>query len=325
MNAAGNYDVFNGDADGICALLQLRLATPRDAVLVTGVKRDIALLERVPASASEITVLDISFDNNHGALRKTLDAGARVFYVDHHSAREVFTHARLQFIHDESPAMCTSALVDRCLSGRQREWAVVAAFGDNLATTARSLAAQTALSAADIDALQTLGQLINYNAYGESVEDLHCAPDVLYRKLLAYAKPSAFIQEAPEYRALLAGHQNDMANVQGLRPVCDDACCAAYVLPDADWARRVSGEFANQLVARRDGRSCAVLTAKRDGNYIVSVRAANPQQASASDLCRQFESGGGRHAAAGINTLPATDVERFLAHFADHFHAGSLA
>ena len=38
------YDVFNGDADGICSLLQLRLAAPCDAVLVTGVKRDIALL-----------------------------------------------------------------------------------------------------------------------------------------------------------------------------------------------------------------------------------------------------------------------------------------
>ncbi|RUM38930.1 MAG: acetyltransferase, partial [Desulfobulbus sp.] len=40
------YDVFNGDADGICALHQLRLHDPRpDAHLVTGVKRDICLLE----------------------------------------------------------------------------------------------------------------------------------------------------------------------------------------------------------------------------------------------------------------------------------------
>ena len=26
-----NYDVFNGDADGICALIQLRLAEPRES------------------------------------------------------------------------------------------------------------------------------------------------------------------------------------------------------------------------------------------------------------------------------------------------------
>ena len=28
------FDVFNGDADGLCALQQLRLEDPRDAVLV---------------------------------------------------------------------------------------------------------------------------------------------------------------------------------------------------------------------------------------------------------------------------------------------------
>ena len=55
------YDVFNGDADGICALHQLRLADPRASVLVTGAKREIALLERVDAHPGDsITVLDIS-------------------------------------------------------------------------------------------------------------------------------------------------------------------------------------------------------------------------------------------------------------------------
>ena len=52
---------FNGDADGLCALQQLRLADPRPGELVTGVKRDINLLERVPARAGdECTVLDVS-------------------------------------------------------------------------------------------------------------------------------------------------------------------------------------------------------------------------------------------------------------------------
>ena len=32
------YDVFNGDADGICALLQLRKVEPLDSHLITGVK-----------------------------------------------------------------------------------------------------------------------------------------------------------------------------------------------------------------------------------------------------------------------------------------------
>ena len=52
-----DIDIFNGDADGICALTQLRLAEPRDARLVTGVKRDINLMAQVEAQAKQITEL----------------------------------------------------------------------------------------------------------------------------------------------------------------------------------------------------------------------------------------------------------------------------
>ncbi|HHJ80611.1 MAG TPA: DHH family phosphoesterase, partial [Candidatus Tenderia electrophaga] len=43
------FDVFNGDADGLCALQQFRLAFPGESQLVSGVKRDIALLRKVSA------------------------------------------------------------------------------------------------------------------------------------------------------------------------------------------------------------------------------------------------------------------------------------
>eukprot|EP00487_Bulimina_marginata_P011750 TRINITY_DN7573_c0_g1_i1.p1 TRINITY_DN7573_c0_g1~~TRINITY_DN7573_c0_g1_i1.p1 ORF type:complete len:107 (+),score=7.45 TRINITY_DN7573_c0_g1_i1:236-556(+) len=60
-----HYDVFNGDADGIIALLQLRLAAPKDSTLITGVKRDISLLKQVDVSkATAVTVLDISLGKN---------------------------------------------------------------------------------------------------------------------------------------------------------------------------------------------------------------------------------------------------------------------
>ena len=68
-----HYDFFNGDADGICALTQLRNAEPRDSVLVTGVKRDINLLKQVEAQAGDvITVLDVSMDKNSEALGAVL-------------------------------------------------------------------------------------------------------------------------------------------------------------------------------------------------------------------------------------------------------------
>src|SRR3546814_7231329 len=79
-----DIDVFNGDADGICALTQLRLAEPRASRLITGVKRDIELLAQVEADAGDrVTVLDISLDKNRAGVVRLLAAGAAVFYVVH--------------------------------------------------------------------------------------------------------------------------------------------------------------------------------------------------------------------------------------------------
>ena len=89
-------DVFNGDADGICALVQLRLAEPRESELVTGIKRDINLLKNVQADVGDnLTVLDISMEKNAIDLMRLLDAGANVFYADHHQPGEIPQHAGL--------------------------------------------------------------------------------------------------------------------------------------------------------------------------------------------------------------------------------------
>jgi len=85
-----HFDVFNGDADGLCALTQLRNAQPREAQLITGVKRDINLLEKVQAGpGSKVTVLDVSLDKNRAGLERALAAGADVLYCDHHFAGEI--------------------------------------------------------------------------------------------------------------------------------------------------------------------------------------------------------------------------------------------
>ncbi|MND00941.1 hypothetical protein D3C83_197340 [compost metagenome] len=51
------------------------------------------------------------------------------------------------------------------------------------------------------------------------------------------------------------------------------------------------------------------------GGYAVSVRAPFDNPRGADVLCLQFETGGGRQAAAGINRLPEADYERFVAAF----------
>ena len=72
------------------ALQQLRLAAPQDAILVTGIKRDVSLLRQVPCAPHiRVTVLDISLDQNRQPLLALLHAGAQLTYFDHHHAGEL--------------------------------------------------------------------------------------------------------------------------------------------------------------------------------------------------------------------------------------------
>ncbi|MBV8667553.1 MAG: DHH family phosphoesterase [Burkholderiaceae bacterium] len=319
--AGTTYDVFNGDADGLCALHQLRLTQPVDAVLVTGVKRDIALLERIPSEQpARIAVLDVSLDANVTALRRLLDSGSTIEYFDHHAAQQVFSHPKLRFHWDEAPEVCTSILVDRYLQGRHRIWAAVAAFGDNLEAVGQRLAHELGLTETQVEAIHQLGTLLNYNAYGESVSDLHFAPDALFRVLHAYADPFDFIATAPAHGVLLDGYREDDARMEGLLPQWSQACGAIYVLPNQTWARRVSGIFANRLAAGDRHRAWAVLTEQSDGSYSASVRSGAPDAAPAHRFCGGFASGGGRKLAGGVNRLPAGELERFAADFFQYFN-----
>jgi hypothetical protein len=87
------------------------------------------------------------------------------------------------------------------------------------------------------------------------------------------------------------------------------------MLPAEKWARRISGVFGNQLAVDSPTQAHAVLTAKPDGGYVVSVRAPLVAKAGADVLCSQFETGGGRKGAAGINHLPEAELGRFIASF----------
>ena len=61
------------------------------------------------------------------------------------------------------------------------------------------------------------------------------------------------------------------------------------------------------------------MTQKGTGVYQVSVRAPLQTKTGADTLCRQFETGGGRQAAAGINELPDTEIDNFIKIFNQHF------
>jgi hypothetical protein len=310
------YDIFNGDADGICALHQLRLETPReDAKLVTGVKRDIELVAQVEAQAGDsLTVLDVSLRSNAAAVQRTLARGARIQYFDHHAAGDIPQHAGFEAHIDTAPDVCTSLLVDRYLSGKHRLWAVVAAFGDNLVESAIRVAQPLQLDHTELARLHELGEAINYNAYGDSVEDLHYHPADLYRVLTPYRDPRHFMFDEPVFEVLKQAGAEDLARAEEMAPAFASDTAALYVLPDAAWSRRVNGVFGNRLAQAEPQRAHAVLVTRPDG-YAVSVRAPRNNPQGADVLCLAFATGGGRKAAAGINRLPTAEFERFAGAF----------
>lgn len=310
-----SYDIFNGDADGICALHQLRLDDPRAAELITGVKRDVKLLDRVDAAAGdELTVLDVSMKANAAALARALEKGARVRYFDHHASGDVPQHPGLEAHIDTTHDVCTSLIVDRHLNGRHRLWAVVAAFGDNLVNAAVRAAQPLALDHTELARLHELGDCLNYNAYGESLDDLHYHPADLYRSISRYRDPRRFLVDEPVFNVLKSAYAEDLYRTGELEAHRANDAAALYILPDAAWSRRVSGLFGNRLAQAHPKRAHAVAVAKA-GGYTVSVRAPIENPHGADALCQQFESGGGREAAAGINLLPESDLQRFVKAF----------
>ena len=314
------YDIFNGDADGLCALQQLRLAEPCEAVLVTGTKREIDLLGRVlPQPDDAITVLDVSLSRNRAALDRALDAGARVRWFDHHHAGELPANARFEAHIDESPQTCTSLIVDRLLDGAHRAWAVAGAFGDNLGAEATRLAQTLALDARVLRALRELGQNLNYNAYGEHVDDLLIAPDALHRLMRRYADPLAFAAHEPCIEALGQRRRADLALALSLEPEYHSARVALYRLPDASWARRIGGTFAHELATRHPDRAHAVIGPNADGTWWASLRAPLTDPRGAGAIARRFHTGGGREGAAGIERLADGELGALQAALSDRY------
>lgn len=229
-----HYDVFNGDADGIIALLQLRLTEPRDSILITGVKRDIKLLEQVVKAndVSSVTALDISMETNLPALNILLSNQVDVFYCDHHRSGDIPQSDNLDALINLDAEVCTSLLVNERLSGRYANWAVAAAFGDNLIASAQELAREIGLTESETEFLKELGILINYNGYGATLNDLHIEPADLYQQLTGYDDPLSLLDdESSPYHQLKKGYELDHNQVLSITPTHSDAQSKVFELP----------------------------------------------------------------------------------------------
>ncbi|RTE86048.1 MULTISPECIES: DHH family phosphoesterase [Gammaproteobacteria] len=316
-----NYiDVFNGDADGICSLLQLRKVNPvpRDQqTLITGVKRDNALIKQISpelAKGSTVHALDISFDKNTGALKAILDDVDTLFYCDHHRANTLFEHERMMSIIDPAPTQCTGLLMSHHLGGMEHLWAITAAFGDSLDAVAYREADEFGLNRENTEQLKELGVLLNYNGYGATLEDLHYAPADLYELLYAYDSPFDVINDSDSpFAKLKAGFAADMVLADSATTLSSSPELIAVQLEQEAWSRRISGTLGNQLAHEKPNRAVVILTPNADGKtYTVSLRAPKNNLQGAGEICARYPSGGGRAGAAGINALESDLVESFL-------------
>ena len=309
------YDLFNGDADGICALQQLRLAEPADATLITGIKREINLFARIDAEkGDQMTALDISFDKNRAGVQAALDAGATVFYADHHYPGELIESDQLELHIDTDANTCTSLIINDLLQQKHFLWALAGAYGDNLYDSAEQLADRHQVGAEDREALKLLGTCLNYNGYGFTTDDLIYHPAELFRKVQPFADPRDFMH-TDDYHRLATAYHEDVENTHKLQAFEERDNGAIFILPDETWSRRVNGVFSNELARDHTARAHAVLVQCGEGCYRVSVRAPMDNKTGADELCRQFDTGGGRKAAAGINQLKEQELARFTEAF----------
>ena len=315
-----NYDVFNGDTDGIFAWHQLRLVHPRDAMIVTGVKRDVGLVSRVNAGDGDlVTVMDVSHAKNRKDVQRLLDSGAIVEYFDHHDPSELIAHPNITYHINTEPNISTGLIVNSYVKGKNCLWSIATAFGDNHIELAINMAKSEGLDDEQINLLKQIGLVVNYNSYGQTAEDLFYSPEEIAEAVKACGSDVfRFTEQSDIFSTLLENFSNDMASAGCQEPYSISENGVIYTLPNEVWTHRIMGSFSNHLVSTNKDLACAISVLNSDGTYRISVRSSINNPHGAGDLCKKF-GGGGREKAAGINNLPESELEEFKEEFEGTF------
>ena len=276
---------YNGDADGICSMVQWGLVYGIEGHRVTGVKRDIELLERVnPTPDDEIIVMDISLARNHARAVELSSQGFDITWFDHHLAGEPIDGITTNI--DTSANVCTARIVEKFL-GVESDWAQVALHGDGLSVHSSK------------PEFKELGELLNYNGYGADLSDLHFHPDDLLLLCLQAKTPQNFM-DTQAFMTLKNGFESDLSNAKNI-----ELNNGYYLLPNEAWARRVVGVMAHRINESGDGPH--VIAIDKGETLQVSIRGSE----GIGELCKMF-GGGGRATAGGIDALPKSEITALM-------------
>tara|TARA_Y100001958_G_C21125107_1_gene468064 strand:- start:14 stop:886 length:873 start_codon:yes stop_codon:yes gene_type:complete len=276
---------YNGDADGICSMVQWGLVYGIEGHRVTGVKRDIELLERVnPNPDDQIIVMDISLARNHARAVELSSQGFDITWFDHHLAGEPIDGITTNV--DTSANVCTARIVEKFL-GVESDWAQVALHGDGLSVHSSK------------PEFKELGELLNYNGYGADLSDLHFHPDDLLLLCLQAKTPQNFMK-TQAFMTLKNGFESDLSNAKNI-----ELNNGYYLLPNEAWARRVVGVMAHRINESGDGPH--VIAIDKGETLQVSIRGIE----GIGELCKMF-GGGGRATAGGIDALPKSEITALM-------------
>ncbi len=275
---------YNGDADGICSMVQWGLVHGIEGHRITGVKRDIRLLDRItPQVGDDIVVMDISLARNHD-LASALSQEHPIRWFDHHLAGEKIE--AIEYHINTGPNVCTARMVESYL-GVESDWAQVALHGDGLSQHST------------MPEFKELGELLNYNGYGSTLSDLHFHPDELMLACLQAETPQQFMQ-TEVFANLRNGFAMDMEKSASIK-----MDSGIHMLPDEPWARRVVGVFAHRI--NESGSGPHVIAIDKGDTLQVSLRG----QQGIGELASMF-GGGGRATAGGIDSLPKGEVTALM-------------
>ena len=108
------------------------------------------------------------------------------------------------------------------------------------------MAGSVGLSARKTATLEKLGIGLNYNAYGDSISDLHIDPAELAREMRPFEDPQDFVRHSSTFARLASGYDEDMRKARALMPTRQVPGATTLVLPGEPWARRAIGVLANE-------------------------------------------------------------------------------
>ena len=305
------FDVCNSDADGLCAVRQWRLREPAQATLVTGLEREIALLQRVPAVGPTRCWCATSpwpataTRSCHCSSAAWRCAGSITMTPARCGCPASWRLSRLR---------CRDLqrlLVERHLGGAHRAWALVGAYGDALTTVTDRLAAASGFDALQRAALRRLGQAINYNAYGEQLFDLRIAPAELYGVMARHADPFALLATEPVIDEIDDQREADLRRHWLWRRCGRTSMPACSCCPMRSGASASRARWPTRCPTRtRSGAGCA---APEPGRRLCRqpARAAQPSARCGGGVrglrWRWSDRGG------SVDALPPADMDRFVA------------